>query len=161
MLRLTRMISFVKYQCPRVPFHYVKGLEGGCKASQNVDISEINILQDTHQLQQGRWHNGSAFVFCTGDCPFESESTPTSAGTCGKWLAVMPAVKMLAGVAPEVDLRECTLHFSPQNEFRTNPSWLWNPEETSPDVQNRGTSGSKIGHMCPPKKDCTTYSSDI
>ena len=36
----------------------------------------------------GRWHNGSALVFC---------------------MAVMPA-KRSAGVAPEVDLRECTLH---------------------------------------------------
>ena len=30
---------------------------------------------------------------------------------------------------------------------RQNPLWLWNPEETSPEIQNRGVSGSKIGHV--------------
>ena len=31
--------------------------------------------------------------------------------------------------------------------IRQNPLWLWNPEETSPEIQNRGTSGPKIGHV--------------
>ena len=29
--------------------------------------------------------------------------------------------------------------------------WLWNPEETSPEIQNRGISGRKIGQMCATK----------
>ena len=31
--------------------------------------------------------------------------------------------------------------------IRQNPLWLWNPEETSPGIQNRGTNGPKIGHV--------------
>ena len=34
----------------------------------------------------------------------------------GKQPAVMPAVKRSAGVAPEVDLGECTLHLPPQKQ---------------------------------------------
>ena len=29
----------------------------------------------------------------------------------------------------------------------SSPLWLWNPEETSPEIQNRGTSGPKKGHV--------------
>ena len=29
--------------------------------------------------------------------------------------------------------------------IRQNPLWLWNPEEMSPEIQNRGTSSPKIG----------------
>ena len=31
--------------------------------------------------------------------------------------------------------------------IRQNPLWLWNPEETSPEVQNRGISGPTNGHV--------------
>ena len=58
----------------------------------------------------GRWHNGSAFVFCQGDCPFKSEPSSTSAHAYGKVTDCTPVTKRLACVAPEVDLRECTLH---------------------------------------------------
>ena len=69
-------------------------------------------------------HNGSAFVFYVGDYLFDPEPIPTSPDACrellpllmhvGKQLAAMPAVKRSAGVAPEVDLKECTLHSPPQ-----------------------------------------------
>ena len=36
----------------------------------------------------------------------------------GKWLATMLAIKKLAGVAPEVDLREYALHFPLQKQIR-------------------------------------------
>ena len=62
----------------------------------------------------------------------------------GKW----PAAKRSACVAPEVDLRECTLHSPPpKNEIRQDPLWLWNPEEMSPEIQNRGTSGPQKRHV--------------
>ena len=69
----------------------------------------------------------------------------------GKSLAVMLAIKRLAGVAPEVDLRECSLHSPSQNmQIRQNPLWLWNP--TSPEIRNRGYQWPpKIGHMWLPK----------
>ena len=31
--------------------------------------------------------------------------------------------------------------------IRQNPLWLWNPEETSQEVRNRGISGPKNGHV--------------
>ena len=34
--------------------------------------------------------------------------------------------------------------------IRQNPLWLWTPEQTSREIQNRGTSGPKK-NMCPPK----------
>ena len=39
---------------------------------------------------------------------------------------------------------------SAKTQIRQNPLWLWNPEETSPEIQNRGTSEPKKD-MCPPK----------
>ena len=32
-------------------------------------------------------------------------------------------------------------------QIRQNPLWIYNPEETSPEIQNRGTSGPKIGNV--------------
>ena len=64
----------------------------------------------------GRWHNGSAFVFCSCGCTFESEPSPTSAHACGEVTGCAPAVKRLASVAPEVNLGECTLHSPPQKK---------------------------------------------
>ena len=64
----------------------------------------------------------------------------------------MPAMKRSARIAPEVDLRECTLHSPPQKrENKAEPSLALNPEEMSPEIQNRGTSGPQKGHKCPPK----------
>ena len=58
---------------------------------------------NTCPLKPGRWHNDSVFVFCLGDCPFESEPSTISAHACGE----------VTGCAPEVDLRDCTLHLPP------------------------------------------------
>ena len=68
-----------------------------------------------------RSHNGRAFIFCPGDCLFESEPSPTSADACGK-VAVMPATKRLAHVALEVDLGECALHLPPQKVKKEEPT---------------------------------------
>ena len=62
------------------------------------------------KVEPCRWHNGSTFVFYPGDCLFESEPSPTSAHACSEVTDCVPAVKRSACVAPEVDLRECTLH---------------------------------------------------
>ena len=62
----------------------------------------------------GRWHNGSTFVLCPGDCLFESEPSPPLLMHVGNWPAALLADKRLACVSPEVDLRECTLHSPPQ-----------------------------------------------
>ena len=46
--------------------------------------------------------------------------------------------------------------FSKTMQVRRNPLWIWNPEETSPEIQNRGTSGPKWD-MCQPKKKGKPY----
>ena len=78
-----------------------------------------NMTSTNSLCQPGCWHNGSAFVFCPGDCPFESEPSPTSAHACGEVTGCMPATKRLACRAPEVDLKECTLHL-PLRKTTTN-----------------------------------------
>ena len=68
----------------------------------------------------------------------------------------MLTAKRSAGVLPEVDLRECTLHSPLQKWIRQNPLWLWNPEVSS-EIQNRGASGPKIGHVCVSGKTFKKY----
>ena len=57
-----------------------------------------------------------------------------------------PLLVEKAGVTPEVNLRTplCT---GEEACKRGNPPWLWNPGQTSPEVQNRGISG-------PTKRTC-------
>ena len=67
----------------------------------------------------------SFIVFCAGDCPFKSEPIPTSADAYEEVTALMLAINRLAGVAPDVDLGECTLHLPLQKkQTRQNPLWL-------------------------------------
>ena len=47
----------------------------------------------------------------------------------------------------EVMIPKQILPFVSAMRIRQNPLWLWNPEETSPEIQNRGTSGPKTGHV--------------
>ena len=65
----------------------------------------------------------------------------------GKLPAVLSAAKRLALVAPEVDLRECTLHLPPQKKM--------NKAEPTPALKPRGgvTRNLKQGYQWPPKKD--------
>ena len=55
-----------------------------------------------------------------------------------KSLAYMLTTKRSAGVTPEVNLRE---HMTLHQVWIRLPLWLWNPEEMSPEVQNRGITG--------------------
>ena len=65
----------------------------------------------------------------------------------GKWLAVLPAAKRSACVVPEVDSENVQyICLCKKKWIRQNPLWLWNPEETSPEIQ-------KKGYQWPPKKD--------
>ena len=75
----------------------------------------VKFCKTKYQLKPGRWHNGSAFVFCSCSCTFKSEPSPTSAHACGEVTGCVPAAKRSASVAPEVNLGECTLH-SPQQK---------------------------------------------
>ena len=63
----------------------------------------------------------------------ESEPSPTSAHACGE----------VTGWAPGMYVTFA----SAKKRIRQNPLWLWTPEETSPEIQNRGISG-------PQKRTC-------
>ena len=54
-----------------------------------------------------------------------------------KCLAAMVTSIQSAGVAPEVNLR-----ITQVRKDARDPPWIWNPGQTSPEVQNRGISGS-------------------
>ena len=105
------------------------------------------IQVGNNKNKPGRWHNGSAFVFCPGDCFFESEPSPTSAHTCGEVTGCMPAAKRSACVLPEVDLRECTLNSPLQKANKTEPTLALKPRG---DV----TRNPKQGCQWPQKRTC-------
>ena len=88
---------------------------------------------------------------------FESTSSNpgnlTSTTVCGDRTGGVPDTKRSAhvwgGSKAEVDLGECrsTLHSPPQKRIKLDPLCLWNPEETSPETQNRGKSGPQKAHV--------------
>ena len=113
-------------------------------------------IVDNLGLRQSHWNS---ILFCSGLVQlverlthwysYSMSSNPgnlTSVTVCGDRTGSKPATKRSAHVAPEVHLRECTL-YSAKKRIRQNPLWLWNPEETSPEIQNRGTSGPQKGHV--------------
>ena len=52
---------------------------------------------------------------------------------------------------------EMYITFASTMWIRQNPLWIWNPEETSPEIQNRGTSGPQIRTCeCVQQKKTTT-----
>ena len=75
-----------------------------------------------------------------------NDKIPSEHVDLGKRRAAILVAKRLAGVAPEVDLRECTLHLPLKRPKGKNPLWLLNLE-ISPEIINRGTSGPKIEHV--------------
>ena len=101
----------------------------------------------------GCWHNGSTFVFCVGDCPFEFEPTSTSADVSGEVTGCDTSCQEVSRCSTRGISQRMYITFASAKMWtRQNPLWLWNPEEMSPEIQNRDTSGPKIGLcMCPPK----------
>ena len=92
------------------------------------------------------------FLFCPGDCPFESKPSPTSAHACGEVTNCMPAAKRLAHVTPEVDLRECTLHLPPQKANKAEPPLAMKPRGDI--TRNRDRNRVPVApkkDVCPPK----------
>ena len=75
----------------------------------------------------GRWHNGSAFVFCPGDCPFKFEPSLTSAHAYREMTDCVLASKRLASVAPEVDLRNVHYICHPKNVNKAEPTLALKP----------------------------------
>ena len=76
-------------------------------------------------------------------------SNLTTTTVCGDRTSCVPAAKKLASVAPEVDLRECTLHSPPQKVNKAEPTLALNPRG---DV----TRNPKQGYQWPQKRTCVS-----
>ena len=57
------------------------------------------------------------------------------------------AVKSLAGCSTRGGSPGMHITFASAMQIRLKPLWLWNPDETSLEIQNRGTSCPRIGHV--------------
>ena len=78
----------------------------------------------------------------SGRSPIESSILPLLKHTCGgKQLAAVLVIYTTKGVTPEVNVRE---HISHKSSPSVNKAA---PEETSPEVWNRGISGTKNWHV--------------
>ena len=80
-------------------------------------IQDSKLLIEVILYKSGHRYNGTTFIFCQVDCPFESEPSPIYADACGEVTSCAAGHQEVACVAPEVDLRECTLHSPPQKTF--------------------------------------------
>ena len=85
--------------------HYLRTIGEQYNAIQNF----YNPLVTKFRHMPARWHNGRGFVFCLGDCPFESEPTPTFADACEEVTGWDAGCQKVSSVVPEMDLRE--LHY--------------------------------------------------
>ena len=94
----------------------------------------------------GRVVNTSACQ--AGGLWFKSSNLPLLKHACGEsdwllyWLYTLAEVlhqRWISGNVYHVCLHKVWI--------RQNPPWLWNPEETSPEVWNRGISGPENGHV--------------
>ena len=47
-----------------------------------LSVCQKHLKNKVLILRPGRWHNGSAFVFCLSDWRFESKPSPSSADAC-------------------------------------------------------------------------------
>ena len=56
-------------------------------------------------------------------------------------------VKRLAMCSTRGESLGTYITFASKMWIRQNPLWLWKPEEISPEIQKRGTSGPKIRHV--------------
>ena len=64
----------------------------------------------------------------------------------------MQVVKRSAGIAPEVDLRECTLHLLPQKQAnKADPTLALKSRGDITRNPKQGYQWSQIRHMCPLK----------
>ena len=117
-------------------------------------ISRHNLLlfvisQSLQQGGPGRCGRVVSASTCqAGGLWFKSGILPLLKHTCGEsdqllcWLYTLAEVLHQRWISGNV----YHVHLS-QVRIRQNPLWLWNPEDTSPEVWNRGISGPKNGHV--------------
>ena len=57
-------------------------------------------------------------------------------------------------VAPEAVSQRMCIAFTSTIQIKQNSLWLRNSEDTTPEIQNSGTTGPKIGHVNVSDKKC-------
>ena len=91
-------------------------------------------------------HNSSAFIFCAGDCPFKSEPTPTSADACGEVTRCNAGCQEVSRYSTRGGSQGIYITFASAKQVnKAEPTLALKPrgEETSLEIQNRGTSGHR------------------
>ena len=82
-----------------------RNTRSGCVFNVQLYIHFSDFFNYIHVFQ--------VVIKCPGDCPFESEPSPTTTDACGEVTGCASAAKRLC-VAPEADLGESALHLPPQ-----------------------------------------------
>ena len=119
-----------------------------CKA---IVLMYRRFLATTEQIKFC-WHNGSAFVFCSCGCTFESEPSPTSAHACGEVTGYVPAAKRSASVAPRGESWGMYITFaSAKIANKAEPTLALNPRGDVTKYLKQVPVAPKKD-MCPPKK---------
>ena len=94
-------------------------------------LCDFDVKSTTYiENEQGRWHNGSLFVFCLGDCQFESKPSPTSADACGEVISCDAGHQEIGmcstrggswGMYTTFNKAAPTLDFKPRGDVTRNP----------------------------------------
>ena len=115
---------------------------------RNLSFSQITVLIYIYNIKPGRWHNGSAFVFCSCGCTFESEPSPTSAHACGEVTSCAPAAKRSASGSTRGESWGMYITFA--------STIIVNKAEPTLDLKPRGdvTRNPKQGYQWPQKRTC-------
>ena len=114
----------------------------------------LNSIIESTEL--GRWHNGSAFVFCLGYCPFKSEPSPTSGDAWGEVTGCDAGNQEVSKCSTRGGSQGMHITFTSAKKWiRQNPLCLWNLE-MSPEIQP-GVPVAPKKDMCPPKTFVLNY----
>ena len=138
--QLGKIVTFLFHKCNVINHQHV------------ISREKINVTEGPSRHSSVGWsfaHGASGLPFNSHQCLHRYVEGISS--------LAMLAPKRLAGVVREVNLREYVtllVHLC-QVRIRQNPLWLWNPEETSPEVQNRGISW--VFHKLYENANCGTF----
>ena len=76
----------------------------------NCSTGSKNYFSFSFSISLCRWHIGSAFIFCSGDCPFKSEPSPSSAYARGQVAGCATGYLEVGTCSTKGGSWECTLH---------------------------------------------------
>ena len=113
----------------------------------NMQTKRLCLIKMGSTEEPGRWHNG-AFVFCSCDCTFEAEPSPTSTHACREVTGCTPATKRFG---------KCSTRGESWGMYITFASTkIVNKAEPTLALKPRGdvTRNPKQGYQWPKKRTC-------